>query len=76
MGKHNVELDELEERQFEFELAKNKLIKQLSDIKYVGDLSDLGNEIGIVLGSYTESEIQEFKFGLNHGISLTNGTHG
>ncbi len=42
-----------------------------------GDLSDVGNEIGIVLGNYIENE-QEFKYlvqGIRHGISLTNGTH-
>ena len=42
-----------------------------------GDLSDVGNEIGIVLGNYIETE-QDFKdlvHGLRHGISLTNGTH-
>ena len=42
-----------------------------------GDLSDVGNEIGIVLGNYIENE-QEFKeliTGIRHGISLTNGTH-
>lgn len=42
-----------------------------------GDLSDVGNEIGIVLGNYIENE-KEFKdliTGIRHGISLTNGTH-
>ena len=42
-----------------------------------GGLSDVGNEIGIVLGNYIETE-QDFKdlvHGLRHGISLTNGTH-
>lgn len=42
-----------------------------------GDLSDVGNEIGIVLGNYIETE-QDFKdlvYGLRHGISLNNGTH-
>jgi hypothetical protein len=42
-----------------------------------GDVSDVGNEIGIVLGDFihTESELQDFITGLKHGISLTNGTH-
>jgi hypothetical protein len=42
-----------------------------------GDISDVGNEIGVVLGNYIESE-QDFKDlvqGIRHGISLTNGTH-
>ena len=38
-----------------------------------GDLSDLGNEIGIVIGN--EKNINEFISGLKHGISLSNGTH-
>jgi len=42
-----------------------------------GDLSDVGNEIGIVLGKYikNEDQLQDFITGLKHGISLTNGTH-
>ncbi len=42
-----------------------------------GDMSDIGNEIGLVLGEFitTESELQDFIHGIRHGISLTNGTH-
>jgi hypothetical protein len=42
-----------------------------------GDVSDVGNEIGIVLGEFitTESELQDFITGIRHGMSLTNGTH-
>ncbi len=42
-----------------------------------GDLSDVGNEIGIVLGNYieTEQDLKDLVHGLRHGISLTNGTH-
>lgn len=58
------------------------IIKQIKEhmekVSYEnGDLSDVGNEIGIVLGNYIENE-QEFKDlvqGIRHGISLTNGTH-
>jgi len=58
------------------------IIKQIKEhmekVSYEnGDLSDVGNEIGIVLGNYVESE-QDFKDlvqGIRHGISLTNGTH-
>ena len=58
------------------------IIKQIKEhmekVSYEnGDLSDVGNEIGIVLGNYIENE-QEFKeliTGIRHGISLTNGTH-
>jgi 2-keto-4-pentenoate hydratase/2-oxohepta-3-ene-1,7-dioic acid hydratase in catechol pathway len=45
----------------------------------VGDLSDLGNEIGITIGhayeNMTEEDIKEFIMGFKHGVSLTNGTH-
>jgi hypothetical protein len=42
-----------------------------------GDLSDIGNEIGIILGNYVESEqdLKDLIQGIRHGISLTNGTH-
>jgi len=44
-----------------------------------GDISDIGNEIGIVVGScvegMTEEEINDFISGFRHGVSLTNGTH-
>jgi hypothetical protein len=51
---------------------------QLEKVNYDnGDMSDVGNEIGIALGQYlsTEEEINDFIAGLKHGISLTNGTH-
>ena len=44
-----------------------------------GDISDIGNEIGMAVGlalnDMKASEISVFIFGLKHGISLTNGTH-
>jgi len=44
-----------------------------------GDISDIGNEIGIAVGealeNLTESEVAQFIFGFKHGVSLTNGTH-
>ena len=56
----------------------NRIKTQLDNVNYdTGDVSDVGNEIGIVLGDFihTESELQDFITGLKHGISLTNGTH-
>jgi len=46
-----------------------------------GDLSDIGNEIGIVIAKYFNKnklgfELEDFMTGLKHGISLTDGTHG
>lgn len=61
-----------------FKNILEELKKHLENVQYKdGDLSDVGNEIGIVLGNYIENE-QEFKelvTGIRHGISLTNGTH-
>ena len=49
------------------------------DVKYKGDISDLGNEIGYCLGQVmkdlTEQQTTDFIHGIRHGISLTNGTH-
>lgn len=58
-----------------------EIIDQLNSVKYEGgDLSDIGNEIGIVLGKYIEEEklgyeLSSFIHGIKHGISLTKGTH-
>lgn len=56
-----------------------EIIEQLGSVKYEGDLSDIGNEIGIVLGKYISeelgSELESFYAGIEHGISLTKGTH-
>ena len=51
---------------------------QMENINYAnGDISDIGNEIGIAIGQYlsTEEELNDFIHGLKHGISLKNGTH-
>jgi hypothetical protein len=48
-------------------------------IWYEGDISDFGNEVGYCLGqvieNMNEEQIRDFLHGLQHGISLTNGTH-
>jgi hypothetical protein len=64
-----------------FEEIKTDIINQLNKTTYKGDLSDIGNEIGIILGKYISENkdgynLGDFIFGLKHGISLTNGTHG
>jgi hypothetical protein len=57
----------------------SNLGKAMDSIKYYGDISDLGNEIGYAVGNtvknMTERETRHFIFGIQHGISLTNGTH-
>lgn len=61
------------------------LIKHLESIKNTapinhGDLSDLGNEIGIIIGQYTNDKMgyekDDFVSGIRHGISISDGTHG
>jgi len=62
----------------EFKLIMNRLTQSLGDIPYDnGDISDVGNEIGFLIGEYlsTEEELNDFIHGLKHGISLKNGTH-
>ena len=64
-----------------FEQIKQDVINQLQDIGYDTtscDLSDLGNEIGIVIGRHIdnyECDIDSFIDGVRHGISLIDGTH-
>jgi len=57
-----------------------EISNQLYQINYKGDLSDLGNEIGVVLGKYIKKkkigyQLDNFIDGLKHGISLIDGTH-
>jgi hypothetical protein len=60
-----------------FNKITQELSERLSAIPYQGDLSDIGNEIGIVVAKYfdTENTKEDFFFGIEHGISLTDGTH-
>jgi len=61
-----------------FKHILNRIKTQLENVNYEnGDMSDIGNEIGIVLGEFitTEEELNDFITGLKHGISLKNGTH-
>jgi hypothetical protein len=55
------------------------LSERAIEVKYYGDISDLGNEIGFTLGNIikdmTEQETIDFIHGIRHGVSLTNGTH-
>jgi hypothetical protein len=64
-----------------FNKSCSELSEKLSSLPYKnGDISDIGNEIGIILGNYISKENgwdkDSFISGLNHGISLTDGTHG
>jgi len=63
---------------------ETKIEKIINEIKsseyYKGDLSDLGNNIGILVGKYLSNDLgfeeDDFMSGLKHGISISNGTHG
>jgi hypothetical protein len=51
------------------------LNERVSHMAYLeGDISDIGNEIGVALGKtvepLNEEEIQSLLFGIRHGISL------
>ena len=65
----------------EFKKIIEDVIKQLNEIHYEsGDLSDVGNEIGIAIGKYIVDnkmgyEKTDFIHGITHGISLVDGTH-
>lgn len=56
------------------------IIKQLESISYEGDISDIGNEIGIAIGKHVGEnkigyELDSFIHGVRHGVSLVDGTH-
>ena len=59
-------------------LLSSKIDEKLKDIKYQGDISDLGNEVGYCVGkvlNMNEQDTNDFITGIKHGISLTNETH-
>ena len=75
---------EMENMNREFNKTKlnyiaNTLKEAVNRMEYTGDMSDLGNEIGITVGhayeNMTEENINDFISGFRHGVSLTNGTH-
>ena len=68
------------DRELDFQKTLKSISQMLMIVKYNnGDISDIGNEIGIAIGKSIENikdhEISEFIFGIKHGISLTNNTH-
>jgi hypothetical protein len=68
------------ERQIDFKKIMTEISVKLPAIPYDnGDISDVGNEIGIAVGYHienmTQEEINDLISGIRHGISLTNGTH-
>lgn len=83
------ELEEISNKLDQVLLEKNPNFKEvcleisqrLSNLPYDnGDISDIGNEIGIVLGKHIQDgsfgwEREDLNFGIKHGISIANGTH-
>lgn len=63
-----------------FEKMKDAIKEQLEAIYFEGDLSDIGNAVGIVIGRYITKESgfekSDFLAGLDHGISMTGSTDG
>jgi hypothetical protein len=59
-----------------------KIVNDLKEIKLhpQGDLSDLGNEIGKIIGAHIDNqeidyELDDLLAGIEHGVSLTDKTH-
>jgi len=68
------------EQETDFQRTLKLITSKLDNVPYNnGDISDIGNEIGIAVGSIleniSEEEINNFISGFRHGVSLTNGTH-
>jgi len=60
-----------------FNIVRVEIREQLDKINYRGDISDIGNEIGIVIARFFDEDntIDDFISGVRHGVSLTDGTH-
>jgi len=50
-------------------------LKEIKNPMY--DISDIGNEIGVAIGKYikTDEDKRDFIWGVEHGISLIDGSH-
>ena len=68
---------------FDFDNIDPRIFKIIEELKtadyFAGDLSDIGNTIGIIMGKYICEdwgfEEETFMHGFNHGVSLSNKTH-
>jgi len=60
-----------------FDKVVKDIMLQLSNINYAGDMSDIGNEVGIAIGAQFDEDntLKDFISGLKHGVSLADGTH-
>lgn len=65
-----------------FKKISTELSERLSNLPYQnGDISDIGNEIGIIIAKYFDDkelgyDLEGFIHGIKHGVSITDGTHG
>ncbi len=61
----------------DFNKIKEDIKAQLDKANYAGDMSDIGNEVGIAIAKYLggDNTIEDFISGLRHGVSLVDGTH-
>ena len=62
------------------ELMADDIFKQLTTNKHkIADMDDFGNEIGIAIAKYflpaDGFELLDFIQGIQHGVSLEDGTH-
>ncbi|GEM_PF-6292185 len=68
---------------FDFDNIDTRIFEIIEELKsadyFVGDLSDIGNTIGIIIGKYICEDMgfeeASFMHGFKHGVSLSNGTH-
>lgn len=61
-----------------FKKLTTELADRFNEISYSGDMSDIGNELGVIIAKYFDlgiGDVSDFNSGLKHGISLTDGTH-
>ena len=61
-----------------FNKIRRKIFHSMEEaVDITGDLSDIGNEIGLIVGKYIDKDntAEDFIRGLRHGISLVDDTH-
>lgn len=68
-------MKDLNKNKENFEKVCIEMVDRFSNITYqIGDIGDIGNEIGIIVGKYFSDEMgwdkQSFLHGIEHGIKL------
>ena len=86
MGKDKKKVRDIDQsavKVFDFDNIDTRIFKIIEELKtadyFAGDLSDIGNTIGIIIGKYICEDMgfeeDSFLHGFKHGVSLSNGTH-